>query len=471
MDLKFLKWYLTRSSLMRWVVLRAFMLVLALIVVSLMRMPPEFWVLKPILSNIVDKCPLELQLNSNPEFNLTGSMRSFSTAAPPFFGHSPLLCGGSENLTKAVFKELMEKNLLQSKARTLCVGPKSASAVLALRHLGFFEALGVERHPYFSLFKRRFVYELDFKDNSFDFVFSDDLDRLSVPALLVLEMERVLRPGGTGAILVGGRGLYSDRLVRSATNIASFLKSSDVVHACAVGSFTLVIFKKRLEGFASFEHFQLPANCPSVENNKPYMKYIEPIVGEIPGRAGPGLSYLPAFMNISSRSKLVYINVGAGEHAKSSVAKMSKSYCGDRHAAFEVFIIDHRTSVLSSYMMNPGINFVYDPTLTGEIAAPDISSDDEFLSAPTDDEGFDFIRWFDETVFHGDFVVLMMKAKLMELKILVELFETGKICHVDELFLHCSDDADCTGTVCGDCLNLLKSLRKSGVYAHQWLGD
>ncbi|KAL6506381.1 hypothetical protein OROGR_024562 [Orobanche gracilis] len=467
MDLKFLKWHLTRSSLMRRVVLRTFMLVLALIVVSLMQMPREFHVIEPILSNIVDKCPLELDSNSNPELNLTGSLRSVLNSAPPVFGPFPLLCKGSENLTKAIFKELMEKNLLQSNTRALCVGPKSASAVLALRHLGFFEALGVERHPFFSLFKRRFVYELDFKDNYFDFVFSDDLDRLSVPALLVMEIERVLRSGGTGAILVRGRGFYSDGPVRSATNIASFLKSSDVVHACAVGSFTLVIFKKRLEGFAFFEHFQLPDNCPSVENNKPYMKYIEPIGGEIPGRAGPKLSYLPTLMNISSRSKLVYINVGAGEYAKSSVAKMLKSYRGDRHAAFEVFIIDHRTSVLSSYVMNPGINFVYDPTLTGEVDAPNISSEDEFLSAPTDDEGFDFIRWFDETVSRGDFVVLMMKAKLMELKIIVELFETGKICHVDELFLHCSDAADSTG----DCLNLLKSLRKSGVYAHQWLGD
>ncbi|KAI3450551.1 hypothetical protein Pfo_007216 [Paulownia fortunei] len=467
MDLKFLKWHLLRGPLMRRVVLRAFMLVMAIIVVSLMQMAREVRVIEPIMSN-VDKCPFNL--DSNPEFNLTRFLNSASSVALPLMGASPVSCKESENLTKTVFKELMEKNLLQSNAKALCVGQKSASAVLALRHLGFFNAFGVDRHPFFSLFKRRFVYELNFEDNHFDFVFSEDLDKVSVPALLVLEIERVLRPGGTGAMLVGARELYSGGLVRSATPAASFLKSSDVVHVCGVGSLTLVIFKKRLESFASFERFQLPPGCPSVANNKPFMKYIEPLADKILGQFKPELSYLPNFMNISSRNKLVYINIGAGEYARTSVEKMSKPYCANHHAAFEVFIIDHKTSVLSSYVTDPGINFVYHPALAGVTAAPDISSD-EFLSAPMDEEGFDFVRWFKETVSDGDFVVLMMKAKLAELNILVELFKTGAICHVDELFLRCSDAADCTTTMCGDCINLFESLRKSGVYVHQWLGD
>ncbi|KAK4440748.1 hypothetical protein Salat_0409700 [Sesamum alatum] len=456
MDLKFLKWHLLRGPLIRRVVLRAFMLVIAVIVVSLMRMAREVRVIEPIAMN-VDKCPLSL--DSNLEMNLTGFLNSASTFALPLLGASPVPCNVSENLTKAVLKEMMEKNLLQSNARALCVGERSASAVLALRHLGFFNAFGVDRHPFFSLLKRRFVYELEFEDNHFDFVFSEDVDRVSVPALLVLEIERVLRPGGTGAMLVGGRQVYSGGLVRSATPIASFLKSSDVVHVCGVGPFMLVIFKKRLKSFASFEHFRLPASCPSIANNKPFMKYIEPVTDKT--TPGPELSYLPNFMNISSRNKLVYINVGAGEHAKTSVAKLSKPYCADHHAAFDVFIIDHKTSVLSSYVTDPGINFVYHPALSGDTSAPDITSD-EFLSAPMDEDGFDFIRWFKETVSDGDFVVLMMNTKSVELNILVELFKTGAICGVDELFLRCSD---------GDCMKLFISLRKSGVYVHQWSGE
>ncbi|CAA0811990.1 Unknown protein [Striga hermonthica] len=455
MDLKFLKWHLIRGPLMRRVVLRAFMLVLAVILVSLMHMAREVRVIEPTLSNVAHKCPLNFDPNSNPELNLTGQVKPASSFVLPLFAPSPLSCQESQRLSRVVFKELMEKNLLQSNARALCVGERPTSALLALRHLGFFNAYGVERHPFFSLLKRRFVYEIDFADNQFDFVYTQDLDQLSVPALLVLEIERVLRPGGTGAILVGAREFYSGGLMRSATSIASFLKNSDIVHACPVKSFTLVIFKKRLEGFASFDHFKLPSHCPSVTNSKPFMKYIEPLLA----RAPPKPSYLPRFMNISSSNKLVYINVGMGEHAKTSIAKMSKIYCADHHSAFEVFIIDHKTSVLSTYVTDPGINFVYHPALTGDTFAPDISSD-EFLSAPADEDGFDFVRWFKETVSDGDFVVLMMRAKPMELKILVELFETGLICSVDELFLQCLD-----------CKDLLASLRKSGVYAHQWLGD
>ncbi|KAK6163310.1 hypothetical protein DH2020_000174 [Rehmannia glutinosa] len=407
MDLKSLKWNLIRGPLMRRVVLRAFMLVLAVIVVSLMQMAHEVRVIERMSSNICN-CPLNLELN------LTGLMESASYFPIPLFGASPMSLKDSENLTKTVLKGLMGKNLLQSNAKSLCVGERSASAVLALRHLGFFDAYGVDMHPFFSLFKRRFVYELNFEDNHFDFVFSEDLDRLLVPALLVLEIERVLRPGGTGAIL-------------------------------------------RLEGFASFERFHLPANCPSIANNQLFIKYIEPL-----GPLHHELSYLPEFLNISSRNKLVYINVGVGEYAKASIAKMSKPYCADHHAAFEVFIIDHKTSVLSSYVTDPGINFVYYPALAGDNTASDIT-DDEFYSAPMDDEGFDFVRWFKETVSDGDFVVLMMKAKPMELNILVELFKPERYAVWDELFLQCSDSADCK--------NLLKSLRKSGVYVHQWLGD
>ncbi|XP_073156207.1 uncharacterized protein [Henckelia pumila] len=463
MNYKFLKWQVLRGPLARLLVLRAFMLVLAVIILSLMQMAREFRVIEPMVSD-VNECPLNLR--SNPSFD-AGNFSNISFH--PSRDHATL-CKESENLTKIVFKELMQKNLLQSNARALCVGEGSASSVSVLHELGFPDASGVDKHPFFSLFKRRFVYELNFEDDHFDFVFSGDLDKVSVPALLVLEIERVLHPGGTGAMLVGARKFYSGGLVRSATTVASFLKSSDVVHVCGVGSFTLVIFKKKVGNFASFEHFQLPNDCPSITKNKPFMKYIEPLAHKDSRQFNLEQSYLPNFMNISSRNKLVYINVGAGEFAKSSIAKMSKPYCSNHHTAFEVFVIDHKMSVLSSFVTDPGITFVYHPALDGDSIAPEITPD-EYLSAPIDEKGFDFIFWFNETVSDEDFVVLMMNTKFMELNILVELFKTGAICRVDELFLHCADPADCKTTTCGDCKNLLKSLRKSGVYAHDWLGD
>ncbi|KAL3829124.1 hypothetical protein ACJIZ3_017926 [Penstemon smallii] len=441
----------------RRVVLRAFMLVVALIVVSLMQMAREVRVIEPIMSNF-DECPFDSGSNSypHPDFKPMGFLNSASSFAFPLYQASPVSYKENENMPRTVFKGLMEKNLLQSNAKALCVGEgSSASGVLALRELGFFDVFGVDRHPFFSLFKRRFVYEIDFKDNHFDFVFCGDLDKVSIPALLVMEIERVLRPGGTGAALVGTFKFHSGGLVKS------FLKSSDVVYSCGIGPFTVVIFKKRLK---NFEHFQLSENCPSIAKNKSFMKHIEPLGFE------KEISYLPNYMNISSRNKLVYINVGAGEFARTSVAKMTKPYCSNHHAAFDVFVIDHRTSVLTSYVTGPGITFVYDPALAGDTSTPKMSPN-KYVNESMDEEGFDFVRWFNETVVDGDFVVLMMNAKIVELNILVELFRTGAICRVDELFLGCPNEADCKANMCGDCKNLIGSLRKSGVYAHQWLGD
>ncbi|XP_051113302.1 uncharacterized protein LOC127239269 [Andrographis paniculata] len=458
MDLMFVKSHLPRGLLMRRLVLRTSMLVLAVMAVSLMQVTREVRVPEQITLD-ADECPFDL--DSNPNFNLTEFLNSAASSfALPLF-MAPAGGDGTENLTRTVFQALMDKNLLRSDAAALCVGEKSSSAVLALRHLGFFNAVGADRHPYFSLFKRGFVYELNYEDNHFDFVFSEDLDRVSVPGLLVRELERVLRPGGTGAILLGsGSRLYSSAALWRVVSITSFLTSSDVQHICRLGSLNLIIFKKRLGSFASFEHFQLPSACPAVENNKKMMKYIEPIADEV---SPYELSYLPNYMNISSRNKLVYINVGAGEYARPTIEKLSKPYCGDHHTAFEVFIIDHKTSVLSSYVTEPSIHFVYHPALAGDVSGngvPEVSAD-EFLSAPVDEGGFEFVPWFKETVSDGDFVVLMMNAKFGEMNILVDLFKSGEICRVDELFLKCSEECK------RDCANIFGSLRKSGVYAHQ----
>ena len=61
------------------------------------------------------------------------------------------------------------------------------------------------------------VYELYYQGFSFDFVFTKDLDKVSVPALLVLEVECILRPEGIGALIVGPDGSNPNDLIRSAT--------------------------------------------------------------------------------------------------------------------------------------------------------------------------------------------------------------------------------------------------------------
>ncbi|CAH9130255.1 unnamed protein product [Cuscuta epithymum] len=454
MDLKALKWQAVRSSLMKRLVLKLLMFGAGTMIILFVQMGHDVQFSDPWM--LSDSECSHLNFSMNPSvFNFTR-----------LFGVMPFPCRADEILAKNVFEELMVNSFLDSDVKSLCVGEGADAAVLALRDLGFSDVSGVSSHPFFSLMKRRFMYELDFDDDSFDFVFSRSLDRVSVPALLVLEIERVLRPGGSGAMLLGDHSFYSGNLVKQATPVSSFLKSSDVVHVCAVGPFTLVLFKKRFEGgdmaLDLFERFELPDHCPSVANSISLMQYIEPLVND-----ETNISYLPQLTDISSRKKLIYINLGAGELVDTTITKMLNSNYPFPRQAMDAYVIDHNAYALSLYVKTPGITFVYHPGLAGEEEMEqDINyADDEELE---DEKDFDFIRWFNETVSGGEevFVVLMMNARPVELGILDELFRSGLICRVDELFLRCSDTTVWKPARCGDCMSLLKSLRNSGVFAH-----
>ncbi|XP_031397420.1 uncharacterized protein LOC116208225 [Punica granatum] len=382
-------------------------------------------------------------------------------------------CGEYVNLTKAVVWELTGKNLLDYSGRTLCAGGGSGACVLALRELRFSDASGVNRLPFFSLKQKRLVYELEYEDNSFDFVLSRDLDRVSVPALLVLEIERVLKPGGVGAVLVGLSGSDTSSLIRSASPVSSLLKASSVVHVGYLNDFTLVVFKKKFESVSFFGQFTLPADCPAIANSRPIIDFMEPLVQEKekPVESKRKFAYLPDLIDISSRKRMVYIDIGAGEHMNSSSLNwFFPSYPVDTKA-FNVYFVDHNTSVLLSYVKKPGVTFVYHPDLAGDRDIHNSSTDDHDLDPLPGDEGFDFLAWFKETVRYADFVVLKMNTGESELKFLRDLFVSGAICFVDELFLHCSDPRNRTSMMKGDCMDMFQGLRSIGVFVHQWWGN
>ncbi|KAG5243362.1 hypothetical protein OIU76_009730 [Salix suchowensis] len=460
MNLKALSSQILSGSIARRVLLRAFMLASAFSIIPL----------------------LQILSGSDPGL-LLDSMRYNGCDLPIMFVGSTLLknrflkpiwgsidCKDDGNVTTNVARELMSMQMIDSSAKALCVGEGSAPAVYALRELGFVDACGAQKHPFFSLKHNRMVYELEYAENSFDFVFSGDLDKVSVPAIVVLEIERVLKPGGIGAILVGVNSFNTNSLIRSAMPVSSLLKNSNIVHVGYVNEFTLVVFKKRIYSVGYFQQYQLPADCPSIMNNRPHLENLEPLTENKQGEEHEkSIAYLPKFIDFPSRKQLVYVEIGGGEHMNSSVSSwFLPSYPAD-HSIFNVFFVDHNTSVLLSCAKKPGVTFIYYPGLAGDEATlnPDVEEFDPSMG----DEGFDFLGWFGETVQHADFVVLKMKAGEVELTFLSGLFKSGAICFIDELFLSCSDQDDEKGRVKGDCMDLFKSLRSSGVYVHQWWGD
>ncbi|KAK2658036.1 hypothetical protein Ddye_011088 [Dipteronia dyeriana] len=459
---KSLKCKILHGSLARRVILRAFMIASALSVV-------------PFLHILSGSDPvLFAGVSSSDCTVITGYLN------PHLFLHrliypildslEPQQCMENVNLTVNTARELMGMRMLSEDAKVLCVGEGSASSAFALRELGFANVYGVYRHPFFSLKHKKFVYELDYEENSFGFVFSRDLDKVSVPALLVLEIERVLSPGGIGAMLVDGSS-SPNSLIRSATPVSSILKTSSIVHVGHLNEYTLVVFKKKIETVTYLEQFRLPADCSSLVNNKPFMEFIEPLVEEKPMGFEEKITYLPKFIDAASKKRLVYIDIGAAEHLNANVTNwFMPSYPVD-HKAFNVYFVDHNTSILLSYVKRPGITFVYHPDLAGSKAVATLDVSDDLDPSVVAEEGFDFLLWFKETVQYADFVVLKMNVGEEELKFLLELFKSGTICFVDELFLRCRSGLEGKGAVSGSCMDIFKSLRSSGMFVHQWWED
>ncbi|GLT69759.1 hypothetical protein SLA2020_418850 [Shorea laevis] len=463
MDIKDLRSKLFLGSCARRVLFRAFVFASALSIVPLLQnlSGDDLGMLNPFANH---GCACESDFSGPFLFKST---KWFSCI---WGSVGSIYCNENVNLTASVIRELMGMQMLNYDAKALCVGHGSASAIGALRDLGFTNVYGVYSHPLFSSLKRKkFIHELDYKDNSLDFVLCRDLDKVSVPALMVLEIERVLKPSGIGAMLVGISGSEPNSLIRSATPISSLLKASSVVHVAHLNQFTLVVFKKKSLNISLFEQHRLPADCPSIQNNKAFMDSIEPLVQEKLTGFEKTIAYLPNFINVSSKRRLVYIDIGAGQHLNSNVSSwFLPSYPVDQRA-FSVYFVDHNTSVMLSYVKSPGITFVYHPGLAGNRPQvdPDIADDWE---PEEGDDGFDFLLWFKETVRYADFVVLKMNAGAVELKFLKDLFDSGAICFVDEVFLHCSDGADRNGALKEDCMDLFKVLRRTGVFVHQWWG-
>lgn len=465
MDTKILNFQILNGSTIRRLFFRSIVLAATISMIALLRALSNYD-LESFASNFNCFADLENNVTSNPssyffQNRIWGSMN----------------CEKDVNLTVNVVTELMGKQFLNCEANTLCVGEGSSMAVKAMKQLGFSTVSGVYTNRFFSLKMKNIVYELDYQDSSFDFVLSRDLDKVSVPALLVLEVERVLKPNGIGALLVGAKSSHHNDLIRSATPVSSLLRSSSVVHVDSVDDeLNLVVFKKRSENATTFfnhNQYSLPADCPSLTLTKPLIDLMEPLVSEKP--TPMPVSYLPKFVDVSARKRLVYIDIGVGELLNANVTDwFIPSYPIDQKA-FNVYFVHYNTSIMLSYVKRPGITFVYHPGLAGKVAAEADNVGDEELDPFVGEEEFDFLAWFKETVQYADFVVLKMNAGEVELKFLSDVFDSGAICFVDELFLRCpvKEDGDKTNALTNkeNCMEIYTSLRNSGVYVHQLWGD
>lgn len=138
----------------------------------------------------------------------------------------------------ATLRELIARGWLSTSDNAICVGPGAAPAAVAMRGLGLRAAAvapAAAAAPCCGLL---------LATASFDFAFVAALDRVRVPARVVLEMERVIRPGRFGAVR-RGRLPGPAGLARAAAPVAALLRASDVVGALPVDGAAVVVFRKR----------------------------------------------------------------------------------------------------------------------------------------------------------------------------------------------------------------------------------
>ncbi|KAJ0245664.1 Peptide upstream protein [Hirschfeldia incana] len=457
----------TTTSLRRRVILRALVIVFAFSVVSIFRNLNGAYLGEthhhhPLK---VDDCAVNFAFLGPFLFSGTNLLSSNGFLKPVWSLIESEKCKNNIDLATRVVAELKGLNLVSNDAKSLCIGRRSVSALLAMNLQGFTDARVSHCSPPVFAFKHRKFFtsgELHYDDASFGFVLSTDLETVSSvpPASLVYEIERVLKPGGTGAMLVGASD--SNGLVRSVSPVSSLLKNSSVVHVGSLGEQVLVVFKRHGEDSFLLDqtHHHLPSDCSSVLSNRPYIGLLEPLLEEKRSDFERRIHYLPEFIDVSSRKRLVYIDIGAADHLTPRSNWFFPSYPIDKKA-FNSYFVHHNTSILTSYVKSPGVTFIYHPGLSGGIVATPREQEEE--EPFVEDDSFDFLAWFKETASFADFLVLKMNTSEAELKFLSELIKTGAICSVDELFLHC--------TGYGVCNSVIKSLRDGGVFVHQWWED
>jgi len=105
---------------------------------------------------------------------------------------------GSEWETKVKgFENLFERNkkFLKNKKKAICLGARTGQEVFVLRKLGL-EAIGIDLVPFPPYTIEGDIHNLSFKNEEFDFVFTNIFDHSLYPEKFILEMERVCSQEG-----------------------------------------------------------------------------------------------------------------------------------------------------------------------------------------------------------------------------------------------------------------------------------
>ncbi|KAE8696495.1 CASP-like protein [Hibiscus syriacus] len=415
----------------------------------------------------------------------------------------------------SVFQDLISDGYLSPHSKSLCVETPLGQEVFALKDIGVEDSIGISKKAAKPLVIKGEGHQIPFNDDSFDFIFTGG-GRLDVSARLSdfeSEITRTLKPEGFAVVHIKANDTYSMNSLLDLFSSFKLVKMLDMKGFDSSMPFVREIVLRKEAGVLNHGGKKIPDGnsgnkCSVPGHKRELVEKAEPLIEEEPlkpwitlKRNINNVKYLPSMVDISFKSRYVYVDVGARSYGSSIGSWFRKQY-PKQNKTFHVYAIEADKHFHQQYdskkkmvTLLPYAAWVRNETLRFEINRDPGQEEVSELkdkgrgmgriqpvrsSGGEVDEiqGFDFAEWLKNTVTESDFVVMKMDVEGTEFDLIPRLFETGAICLIDEIFLECHYNRwqrCCTGQRStkyeknyGQCLQLFTSLRDSGVLVHQW---
>ena len=130
------------------------------------------------------------------------------------------------------FRHLFARNdeFVAGKKNAICLGARTGQEVCALQERGL-KAIGIDLVPFEPYTIEGDIHDLQFKDGSFDLVFTNIFDHTPYPQRFVEEMERVCTKGGHIIVNLQVKtdgDEYSENVVYDASGVVEMFKASEL---------------------------------------------------------------------------------------------------------------------------------------------------------------------------------------------------------------------------------------------------
>jgi len=89
---------------------------------------------------------------------------------------------------------LLHKDIIENSKKAICLGARTGQEVYVLKNMGLEDSIGIDLVDAPPLVIEGDVHNVQFEDNTFDFIFSNIFDHVLYPDKFISEIERLAKP-------------------------------------------------------------------------------------------------------------------------------------------------------------------------------------------------------------------------------------------------------------------------------------